>query len=424
MAWLQTGWEQKQGPSSHIRHYRTPAPCERGASRNSLLQCNTMSVRAKQVDDKGRQIRFKYGKSNLERNFKKGVHITPFVTKVQIKKTQERGRGKSAGRASARKINESERVRFTIASDEQRILNGECTDKNALPSQVGTEGAETKEENGDDESSFLGETISVELNVKTEDTNYLYPPETSDKERDDVQQLIKSLSRRFRDPETCRRQIPAAHPIAAYARPTKGEIALSIKGPVLLAPVSKVAKATAQANERQSRRDVRSLPEFAGSRNERAYIRPISSVSDSVIVTGKKIHGAGRVTWPGCEHAPNGSLDQNSRLCHSCKDQRSSSSNTNITVERAKSAVCGDISRQRKSDGCLPQLFRQTPTKLHVRAAVNRDSSPKRRARMRNGMISPHQLRVNLDQLKSYDYGSPVPPPSLSNSDDEEFTMK
>ena len=423
MAWLQTGWEQNQGRSSHIRHYRPPAPCEKGASRNSLLQCNKMSVKAKQVDDKARQIRFKYGKSNLEWNFKKGVDITPFVTKVQIRKTLERNRLKSEGRVSGRKGTESERVHFATESDEKQSLNGDCTDhKNTLPSQVGIENsAETKEDHIGDESNFSEDMIAVHVNAKTEKANYLYLPETSEKEREDVQNVIKSLSRRFRDPiEASRRQMPAARPIAAYAKPTKGEIALSIKGPVLLAPVAKGAMATVQTNDRQSRLDVRLLPEFAGSRDERARTRPISSVSDSVIVTGRKIHGTGRVTWLGSEHARNGSRDQNQRLCHSCKEQRSANCDTNITSDRAKSAMFRGINRQRKSDGCLPQMSRQFPTKLHNK---NADSNPKRRHKIHNGMISPFELQVNLDKLKSYDYGSPVPPPSPSNSDDEEITM-
>ena len=420
MTWLQTGWEQNQGRSSHIRHYRTPAPCQKGASRNSLLQCNKMSVKTKQVDDKARQIRFKYGKSNLERNFNKGLDIAPFVTKVQIKKTQERNRSKSTGRASARKRNADERVHFEIPSDESRTLSGDCSDKNALSNQFGDKvEAKTIEENIEDKSDFSVEIMAVEMNAKPEETNYLYPPETSEKERESVQHLIKCLSRRFRDPiETSRKQVTVTRPIAAYARPTKGEIALSMKGPVLLTPVSKFAKATVQASDRQSRLHIRSLPEFAGARNERPRTRPISSVSDSVVLTGRKIHGAGQDTWPECTHAPNGSLDQNHRLCYSCKDRHSSSSETNTTRERAKSAVyC-----ERKIDNGLPKLLRQSPTKLHGRNALTRDSSTKRRNCIRNGMISPHELQINLERLKSYDYGSPVPPPSMSNSDDEEIT--
>ena len=424
MTWLQTGWEQNQGRSSHIRHYRAPAPCQKGASRNSLLQCNKMSVKTKQVDDRTRQIRFKYGRGNLERNLKKGLDIAPFVTKVQIKKTQERHHSKAAVRTSARKRNADERVHFEIASDEKGVPSGDCSDKNALSDQFGGKvEAETTQENIKDKSDFSEEIMSVEMNAKPEETNYLYPPETSEKERESVQHLIKCLSRRFRDPiETSRKPVTATRPIAAYARPTKGEIALSMKGPVLLTPVSKFAKATVQASGRQSRLHVGSLPEFTGASNERPCTRPISSVSDSVVLTGRKIHGAGRVTWPECAHASNGSLDQNSRLCYSCRDQNSSSSDTNTTRERAKSAVCGANNRQRKSDSGLPKLLRQSQTKLHGRNALNRDSSPKRRHCMLSGMISPYELQVNLERLKSVDYGSPVPPPSMSNSDDEEVT--
>lgn len=391
MTWLQTGWEQNQGRSSHIRHYRTPAPCQKGASRNSLLQCNKMSVKTKQVDDKARQIRFKHGKSNLEGNFNKGLAIAPFVTKVQIKKTQDRNRSKSTGRASARKRNADGRVHFEIPSDESRTLSGDCSDKNVLCNQFGDKvEANTTEENIEDKSDFSVEIMAVEMNAKPEETNYLYPPETSEKEHESVQHLIKCLSRRFRDPiEASRRQVTTTRPIAAYARPTKGEIALSMKGPFLLTPVSKFAKATVQASDRPSRLHVRSLPEFAGARNERRCPRPISSVSD-----------------------------QNHRLCYSCRDRHSSSSETNTTRERAKSAVYGE----RKIDSGLPKLLRQSPTKLHGRNALNRDSSPKRRNYMRNGMISPCELQINLDRLKSYDYGSPVSPPSTSNSDDEEIT--
>ncbi|KAJ7374804.1 hypothetical protein OS493_005154 [Desmophyllum pertusum] len=425
-AWLQTGWEQNQGHSSQMRHYRAPAPCQKGASKNSLLQCNKMSVKTKQVDEKARQIRFKYGKNNLERelNKKKGIDMTPFVTKVQIRKTQEKNRLKSAGRASTRRRIESEMVHYTTIqnSEEKRTvidttLKGDWDDKEALSSLKTVDEKDETEE----EAMLCEDIIAVRVNEKKLDDNYsnLYPG----KQLENVQHLIKCLTRRLRDPfEASRKQVPPTRPIAAYARPTKGEIALSIKGPVLLAPVSKVAMTTAQGQSPDwpNRLDVRSLPEFVGSRTERARTRPISSVSDSVVVTGKKIHGAGRATWVGCEHAQNGSFGQRYRLCCSCKDQYGSGSDTK---QRAKSAVFRDVTRQRKSDGCLPQLFRQTPTKLHSRDAGNHSASPRRGHRSRNGMVSPFELQVHLDELNSHDYGSPVPPPSPSNSTDEEATV-
>ena len=422
MAWLQTGWEQNQGHSSQLRHYRAPAPCQKGASRNSLLQCNKMSVKAKQVDDKARQIRFKYGKSNLERelNKKKGIDITPFVTKVQIRKTRERNRFNSAGKDSARKRIESETVHSSLIEngEEKRTeatptLNSDGKDKESLST------LQTVDEKDEEETTLCQDITAVEVNEKSMEDSYLYP-ETSEQQLDNVQNLIKCLTRRLRDPfEASRKQIPPTRPIAAYARPTKGEIALSIKGPVLLAPVSKVQN---HGSDRPSRLNNRSLPEFAGSRTERDRTRPISSVSDSV-VTGKTLQGHMRGTWIDCGHAQNGSHDQRYRLCCSCKDQYGSGSDAKITHERAKSAVFRDVTRQSKSDSCLPQLIRQTPTKLHSRKTGNHSASPKRSRRSRNGMVSPFELQVHLDELNSYDYGSPVPPPSLSNSDDEEFTL-
>ncbi|KAL9974304.1 hypothetical protein ACROYT_G011325 [Oculina patagonica] len=428
MAWLQTGWEQNQGHSSQMRHYRAPAPCQKGASRNSLLQCNKMSVKAKKVDDKARQIRFKYGKSNLERelNKKKGIDMTPFVTKVQIRKTQERNRFNSAGRDSAKRRIESERFQSPfIENSEENItlnspkLNVDFNDKESFST------LKTVDEKDEEEIMLREDIIAVEVNEKKMEDNYLYP-ETSEKQLDNVQHLIKCLTRKLRDPfEASRKQIPSTRPIATYARPTKGEIALSIKGPVLLAPVSKVAMTTVQSHgsDRPSRLNTRSLPEFAGSRTERARTRPISSVSDSVVVTGKKLHGPVRGTWVDCGHAQNDSHDQRYRLCYSCKDQYRSGSDAKITHERAKSAVFRDVTLQSRSDGCLPQLIRQTPTKLHNRNAGNHSASPKRSRRSRNGMVSPFELQVHLDELNSYDYGSPVPPPSVSNSDDEELTI-
>lgn len=424
-AWLQTGWEQNQGRSNQMRHYRAPAPRQKGASRNSLLQCNKMSVKTKQVDDKARQIRFKYGKNNLERelNKKKGTDIAPFVTKVQIRKTQERSRFNSAGKSSARTRNESEKVHSSFienSEENEKIIDSTLNaDSNDEESYSSLETVDEKDEIHE-ESMLCEDIIAVQDNEKNPNENYLYP-ETSEKQLENVQHLIKCLTRRLRDPfEASRKQIPSTRPIAAYARPTKGEIALSVRGPVLLAPVSKVAMTTLRSHgsDKPSRLEARSLPEFAGSRTVRARARPISSVSDSVVVTGKQIHGPMRATWVGCEHAQNGLFDQRYHLCCSCRDHYGSGSETKIAHDRAKSAVFGD-DRQRKCHGCLPQLIRQTPTKLYSRNAANRSASPKRRQRSHNGMVSPFELQVHLDELISYDYGSPVPPPSLSNSDDE-----
>ena len=419
MTWLQTGWQQNQGRSNHIRHYRPPAPSEKGASRNSILQCNKMSVKIRQIDDKAQQIRFKYGKSNLERNFKKVVDLTPFVTKVQIRKMKERD-----GVKPIRDTSESGRVRFATESDKKQS-DEDTADRNTLSSHAGIENdvVETNEENTKHEGTFAEDIIAVQVKRNTENNNYLYPPEISEKDREDVKNVIKTLSRRFRNPiEASRRKIPTARPTAAFAKPTKGEIALSIKGPILLAPVSKTVIATAQASDRLSRlEDTRSLPEFAGSRNGRARPRPISSVSDSVIITGRNIHASGR--WLGSEHAPNSSLNQNNRLCHSCNEQRSARFDSSIAKQRAKSALCGRINERRKSEGCAPHMFHQSPVKAHGKTVGNGALSPKRRQKMYSVMISPFELQVNLDQLKSCDFGSPVPPPSLSNSDDEEIIM-
>lgn len=436
MAWLQTGWEQNQGPSSQMRHYRAPVPCQKGASRNSLLQCNKMSVKAKQVDDRARQIRFKYGKTNLERELskKKGIDMTPYVTKVQIRKTQERNRLDSARRDSARRRMDSKGVdsSFIENSEEKRTVsyptqNGDCNDKE--PQNLTVSSLQTVDEKDETQEEIMSceDIIAVEVNERKIEDNYLYP-ETTEKQLDNVQDLIKCLTRRLRDPfEASRKQIPSTRPIAAYARPTKGEIALSIKGPVLLAPVSKVAMTNFHSHGSDSLRrlNTRSLPEFAGSRAERARARPISSVSDSVVVTGKKLPSPMRGTWVDCGHAQNGSFDQGYRFCCSCRsrDQFASGSETKMTQERAKSAVLRDVTRQSKSDGCLPRLIQQTPTKLHSRNAGNHSASPKRSRRSRNGMVSPFELQVHLDELSSFDYGSPVPPPSLSNSDDEELTV-
>ena len=419
-SWLQTGWEQNQGRSSQMRHYRAPAPQQKGASRNSLLQCNKMSVKTKQVDERARQIRFKYGKNNLERelNKKNGTDLTPFVTKVQIRKIQERNRFSSAGmRTSARRRNESEKVHTSFRENSEEngkiidsTLNGENNDEESYSSlDTVHEKDETCEE------SMLCEDI---ISIKVNESNQT---ETSENQIENVQHLIKYLNRRLRDPfEASRKQIPSTRPVAAYTRPTKGEIALSVKGPVLLAPVTKVAMTTLRSHspDKPSRLGTRSLPEFADSEAARDRARPVSSVSDSVVVTGKKMHGPTPAVWAGREHAQNGLFDQKYHLCSSCKDHYGSGSETKMPHERAKSAVSGD-DRQRKCHGCLPQLIRQTPTKLYSRNIGNRKASPKRRQHSHKGMISPFELQIHLAELSSYDYGSPGPPPSLSNSDDE-----
>ena len=423
-SWLQKDWEQNQGRSSQMRHYRAPRPCQKGASRNSLLQCNKMPVKTKQVDDTARQIRFKYGRSNLERelNKKNGTNLMPFVTKVQIRKTQERSRFDSEGSTPTKRRNESERVHSSsMENNEQTETKSDSTlngDNNDEESYSSLETVDEKDETSE-ESMLRADIIAIQVNEKNQTDNYLYP-ETTENQLEDVQHLIKCLTRRLRDPfETSRKQIPSARPTAAYARPTKGEIALSVKGPVPLAPVTKVTMTTLRSHspDKPSRLEARSLPEFVDSKAVRAHARPISSVSDSAVVSGKKIHGPTRATWAGREHAQNGLLDQKYHLCSSCRGHYVSGSATKITHERAKSAVSGD-DRQRECHSCLPQLIRHEPTKLYSRNEGNRSASPKRQY-PHNGMVSPFELQVHLAELNSYDYWSPGPPPSLSNSDDE-----
>lgn len=403
LAWLQTGWERNQGCSSQMRHFRSPAPSQKGASKNSILQCNKMSVKTKQVDDKARQIRLKYGKSNLERELikKKSVVMTPFVTKVQIRKTRERIKlPKSAGRTS-------EKTGVTIETP--HMSDDESNAENNSSSNLETVIAIGKEKR--EQHAMLSEDI---YSMQGKD----------DKLQDDyVQNLIKCLTRRLRDPfEASRSQIPPTRPIAAYARPTKGEIALSVKGPVVLAPVSKVVMTTGERDslDRPSRFHTRSLPEFAGSRTERAHTRPISSVSDSVVVTGKKLNNVNRV-WLECEHAQNNTFNPDSPLCSLCRNVSGSNSDTSTTHERAKSALPRGAIRQIKNDGRLPQLnIGLTPSQSHRKDDETHSASLKRNQRARNGMVSPFELQVHLKELTFYDYGSPVPPPSMSNSDDEE----
>lgn len=361
-----------------------------------------MSVKAKQVDDKARQIRLKYGKSNLERelNKKKGIDMTPFVTKVQIRKTLERNKVTSAGRAGAR---------IGVMIETPRMSDDETIGENNSTSSLETVGGNEKGE----QDAMLSDDIIVMQGKE-------------DKQQDDyVQNLIKCLTRRLKDPfEVSRTHIPPTRPIAAYARPTKGEIALSVKGPVILAPVSKVVKTMGERDslDRPSRFNTRSLPEFAGSRTERAHTRPISSVSDSVVVTGRKLNNVNRA-WLGCEHTQNNSFNPKNPLCSSCRAAGGSNSDTRATYERPKSALPREGIRQIKNDGRLPQLdIRQTPSQSLRKVDKTHSASPKRNQRARNGMISHFELQVHLNELTSYDYGSPVPPPSMSNSDDEEDT--
>ena len=386
-----------------------------------------MSVKTKQVDDRPRQIRFKYGKNNLERELNKnnGTHLTPFVTKVQIRKIQERGRLNSEGRTSARRRDESEKVHTSFIENSEdngktidSALNGDSNDEESFSS---LETVDEKDETCE-ESMLREDIIAIKVNEKNQTDNYLYL-ETSEDQLENVQHLIKYLTRRLRDPfEASRKQIPSTRPIAAYARPTKGEIALSARGPVPLAPVTKVDMTTSRSHspDKPSRLEARSLLEFADSRAVRAHARPISSVSDSVVVTGKKMHGPTLATWTGREHTQNSLLDQKYHLCSSCKGHYGSGSETKITHERAKSAVSRHDRQRKCHGGCLPQLIRQTPTKLYSRNEGNRRTSPKRRQHSHKGMpVSPFELHVRLAELNSYEYESPGPPPSLSNSDDE-----
>lgn len=427
MTKVQSNWEQSQWRSSHLRHYHAPAPPEKGPSRNSLLQCTKMSVKSKDLKNTIHQLRLTYLKSNVEKtDLNKRKVVTPFVTKVEIIKTRTRKRSKSTDSTLGKERNTDKSV-VSFMGDETQDVDDDCYAQNAPFCQIVDTGeAELDDGSIEGKSDLPADIIGMKIDEDKKATD-LYLPEIPDEERENLDYLIRCLNRRIRSPvQKYRRPISSIRPIATYAKPTKGEIDLSIKGPVLLPPVSKAVKlAATQTKDKQTLLDEElpkpKLSHFEGKQNERNE-PAISSDSHNAVETDRNTKTTRRVTWSGYGREPKGPHNQNNRLCHSCIQQHSSCSDTKITRERAKTAVCRDNGKQRKSCNHLPQLLRHSPTKLHAKNATKRGYNVKqlRPVDARNGIKYCQEIQVNLDGLKSYDYGSPVPPPSLSNSDDED----
>ena len=421
MTRVQSNWEQNQWRSSHLRHYQVPVPCEKGPSRNSLLQCNRMPVKIKNLEHSIHQLRLKQLRSTIEKNLNKRKSTSPFVTRVEIIKTRKKKRSKSTDSVSPRETNTNKEVSFIITNNEKQ--GDSCSARNALLCEtMDTRQADINDENALEHSDFAeaSEITELEMDVSKERTDNLYLPEIPDEERENVEYLIKCLNRRIRNPiKEYHRPVSSSRPTAAYARPTKGEIALSMKGPVLLPPVSKAVKAAStQANEKETRLNVESLrsklPHSMSARNKSA----ISSESDSVVAKGRNVYGHRAAMWSGHGRVQYDQLDRNNRLCHSCR-QQSAIFEVGITGERMKTAVCGE-NKQKNTCGHSAQQLSQSSTQSRARKVINRDSRVKQHISSHNGVKYPYEIQVNLDRLKSYDYESPVPPPSLSNSDDED----
>lgn len=429
MTRVQSNWEQSQWRSSHLRHFQAPAPREKGPSRNSLLQCTKMSVKGKDLKNTIHQLRLEYLRSNVEKTgLNKRKVVTPFVTKVEIIKTNSRKRSKSTNSAVGKERN-TIRSRVSSVGDETHAVDDNYYAQNASFCQI----VDTREAEWDDgsiegQSDLPAGLLRMKID-EDEKANDLYLPEIPDEERENVDYLIRCLNRRIRSPvQKYRRPISSTRPCATYAKPTKGEIELSIKGPVLLPPVSKAVKlAATQTKNKQTLLDEElpkpKLSHFEGKKNE-GNGPAISSDSHNAVVTDRNTKTTRRVTWSGYGREPKDQLDQNNRLCHSCIQQHSICSDTKITRERAKTAVCRDNGKQRKSFNHPPQLARHSSTKLHAKNAIKRGYNVEQVKPLdaRNEIKYSQEIQLHLDRLTSYDYGTPVPLPSPSNSDDEDNT--
>lgn len=429
MTKVQSNWEQSQWRSSHLRHYHAPAPREKGPSRNSLLKCTKMSVKSKDLKSTIHQLRLEYLKSNVEKtDLSKRKVVTPFVTKVEILKTNSRKRSKSTDSAVGKERNTS-RGRVRSVGDKTHAVDDNYYAQNASFCQiVDTVEAELDDGSIEGQSDLPAALLRMKID-EDENVNDLYLPEIPDEERENLNYLIRCLNRRIRSPvQKYRRPISSTRPTATYAKPTKGEIDLSIKGPVLLPPVSKAVKlAATQTKDNQTLLNEElpkpKLSHCEGKQNE-GNEPAISSDSHNAVVTDRNTITTRRVTWSGYGREPKHQLDQNNRLCHSCIQRHSICSDTKTTRERAKTAVCRDNGKQTKSFNHFPQLVRHSATKLRTRNAAKCGCNVKQVKPFdaSNEMKYSQEIRLHLDRLTSYDYESPVPLPSPSNSDDEDNT--
>ena len=416
-AWLQKRWDKSDGRPSQIRHHHAHAPCQKGASNNCLLQCTKMSVKAKDVEDKGQQIRRKYGRRNLETELNRTTVTTAkvalHVTKVQIRKTQERAREKSEGRraSSRRKIDNEGDVQVHTSPRQSRRVGNE-TNKNA-DANAPTTDANTNSEQGtttDPQQPCPPTSSSVDaisLHEQSLDLNVIHLQRHETK-TEHVERLIQRLTRKLRDAADLSRQPFRSHrPTATYARPTKGEIALSLKGPVLLTPLGKASKVQANVHDvasRDSKLDPRVFREFAGS-------------SDSVVLAGRQLHGLGRVSWSPSQRGRGGAVRSQ---CHSCRVQLTNSHKEKETG-KAKSAAAARHRNQGKIHSGPHSTFRLSSTP--ARNMTNQRWMPKRGNPALKGLVSAYSSQVNLGQLNSLDHFSSVPPPSLSSSPQEDVSM-
>ena len=391
LAWLNTSWSQIQGGSKHYQSSRG-----KGASDNRLLHCSQMSVKAKQVQDRAKKYSHEVSERGQVKKERKKKSVA-FVTKVQIKKkAQETRLEKSVNPLDkTKKTGECEKSKYVLER-----LNSSCSSKDLCDPGV------------PNSSPMNTEVVHGEL----------FPSNVEDNV-EDLQGMIKCLTRRLREPSVELRRCHSVKPLASFARPTKGEISLSQKGPVVLAPVLMSQQGTRSRGEPCDKDSSKGKGNRMETKGIPQYGEP-SFAHDNISVRGKCPVGH-RKSRSAPERMILGYVDPQKYLCSCCRGTFLSKSDDsgNASVKRSQSASTerDRLSKETKrtSTGKLVKITRHVQSSVPSipQAGINPRSniSPCRG----KGILRLTSLTIDLDSLSSRDYGSPVPPPSPDQSDNE-----
>ena len=246
MTWTRTRWEPPATKSSHVTHFQSPQQPSTVINNYKILQCNKMAVQAKHSDSaKVQQVRKEYrGPVHSKNDPKKLKFTVPFVTKVQIKKTTAHFKSRPKSTIVKRETtlqqifdreNEEETDVDEVDEKCKKIEDNQREDYKKKTHEIG--------------SPLVKLKLKRAPRIRRACYSALAPVEqTGQEENESVDKLIKILTRKMNDRSLVSLGAKTnTIPVAAFARPTKGEIALSKKRPK---PV--VAASTNEAKMMQS----------------------------------------------------------------------------------------------------------------------------------------------------------------------------
>ena len=378
--WLNGGWSQHQAvPKQPRRH---------GPSESRLLHCRQMAVKEKQSVNKAKTYSHEVsqrGQTEKERTKKTAV---AFVTKVQIKRRAQRT--SSLGYVDDNMAEEDKEGATCVTDRELDLLSEEERDD-----------VEHGAENG-------GPTDTRANDVPVD----VYPSRAGE-DAEDIQGMIRSLSRRLGESSAELRRRQSAKPLASFARPTKGELNLSEKGPVVLAPVlmSQGIK-RGQMHEQNGGKDKK---ERRGANQRR------ESAHDDILVQGTRSIGH-RLSRSAPEGVGLGLTDPRKPLCSCCRGS--------LLADYAEKAVRRSQSASTERGRIQEETKRNSTGRLvKISRHMQRSVPPIHQADLASRLISPcrgtglfQHAAVTLElglRLGSRDYGTPVPPSSPDQSDGE-----